>query len=147
MREDQQHLQILSVLHYILGVLVGLFACLAIIYLVLGVAFVKGAFIPPNEPPPPPVLGWFFIGFASVALLIGWTMALAMFVAGYLLGRRQGYVFCMVVAGYECLFQPLGMVLGIFTFIVLMRPTVKKLFGLGPVVKSRPARESDPDYD
>src|SRR5438034_237975 len=42
---------------------------------------------------------------------------------------RRGYLFCLVMAGIACLFQPFGMILGVFTFIVLLRPSVKTLFG------------------
>jgi len=37
-------------------------------------------------------------------------------------------MFCFVVACIECLFMPFGTVLGAFTIIVLMRPSVKNLF-------------------
>jgi len=34
----------------------------------------------------------------------------------------------MVIAGIECLFMPFGTVLGVFTLVVLVRPSVKELF-------------------
>jgi hypothetical protein len=37
-------------------------------------------------------------------------------------------MFCLVTAGLACLFQPVGLVLGVFTFLVLLRPSVKILF-------------------
>jgi hypothetical protein len=33
------------------------------------------------------------------------------------------------MAGVECLFMPVGTVLGVFTIIVLVRDSVKELFG------------------
>jgi len=33
------------------------------------------------------------------------------------------------MAGVECMFMPFGTVLGVFTIIVLMRPSVKEIFG------------------
>jgi hypothetical protein len=33
------------------------------------------------------------------------------------------------MAGIECIFMPVGTVLGVFTIIVLMRDSVKELFG------------------
>jgi hypothetical protein len=35
---------------------------------------------------------------------------------------------CFVVAAIECIFMPFGTVLGVFTIIVLSRPSVKALF-------------------
>ena len=34
----------------------------------------------------------------------------------------------MVIAGISCLFVPYGTILGVFTFIVLQRSSVEKLF-------------------
>jgi hypothetical protein len=40
-------------------------------------------------------------------------------------------MFCLAMAGIEAaLCMPLGTVLGIFTIIVLMRPSVKQAFGV-----------------
>ncbi len=41
-------------------------------------------------------------------------------------------MFCLVMACVACLFMPFGTVLGVFTIIVLARPSVQTLF-------SRPA--------
>lgn len=37
-------------------------------------------------------------------------------------------MYCLVMAGIECMFMPFGTVLGVFTIIVLMRESVQKLF-------------------
>jgi hypothetical protein len=39
----------------------------------------------------------------------------------------------LAIAGIECIFIPFGTVLGVFTIIVLMRPTVKELFGVAQI--------------
>lgn len=59
------------------------------------------------------------------------TAALSGF-AGRSLSRRRHYVFCLVAAGLACLSFPLGTALGVFTFMVLQRPSVKALFGPSP---------------
>ena len=79
--------------------------------------------------PFPKVIGWFFIIFASAFILIGETLAICLFVAATSLAHRRRYTFCFAVAIMSCLSMPLGTVLGIFTIIVLCRPTVKTLFG------------------
>ena len=45
------------------------------------------------------------------------------------ISRRKGRVFSMVVAGLNCLSLPLGTALGIFTLVVLTRPSVAKSYG------------------
>jgi hypothetical protein len=37
-----------------------------------------------------------------------------------------------VIAAISCLLVPLGTVLGIFTILVLVRPSVKERFGVAP---------------
>ena len=49
--------------------------------------------------------------------------------AGRSLQQRTRYLYCLVMAGVECIFMPFGTVLGVFTIIVLMRDSVKPLFG------------------
>jgi hypothetical protein len=132
MNQDLQHLQLLSIFHYVLGGLSGLCACFPLIHLTMGVLMVSGAFpVPKQGKAIPEAFGWFFILFASGAILVGWTFAICLIVAGRMLQQQRGYQFCLVVAAIACVFMPLGTVLGVFTLIVLLRPSVKELFGRG----------------
>ncbi|HEY7313112.1 MAG TPA: hypothetical protein VH643_27435 [Gemmataceae bacterium] len=137
MNQDLQHLKLLSIFHYVVGGLMGLTACIPIIHFVIGVMMiVSPSKMAGSGPPPPPALGWFFALFAGGGMVLGWTAAICMMIAGWFLAHGKHYIFCMVMAGFACLFQPFGMVLGIFTIIVLIRPSVKQLFengGLPPV--------------
>ncbi len=102
-----------------------------ILHLALGIAIVAGAFDDvDNGNPPPAFFGWIFIILAAVFILCGLVMAICVAIAGRRLGRNRSYTYCLVIAGIECIFMPFGTVLGVFTIIVLMRPTVKKLFGV-----------------
>lgn len=47
-----------------------------------------------------------------------------------MLGRRQWWAFCYLTGWGELLFFPFGTILGIFTLIVLSRPSVKQRFGV-----------------
>ena len=129
MNQDEQQLHLLSIFHYVCAGMVALFACFPIIHLVIGLVMVfhPQAFGSAKEQPPA-FFGWAFVGIASVAILMGWTLAVLLAWAGRCLGRRVHYMFCLVVAGVSCLFMPVGTVLGVFTIIVLMRPSVKALF-------------------
>ena len=130
-RSDRDHLRTLSVCHYVLGGLCFLVGCIPFIYLALGVAILNGGFGPPknqNGGPPPEFLGWLFIGIASLVIALYWALGLALVQAGSCLRQRKWRTFCMVVAGASCLFQPLGTILGVFTIIVLMRPSVRDAF-------------------
>jgi len=132
MNQDEQHLRLLSIFHYVVGGMNALAACIPFIHLALGIALVSGAFpVQSGQQGPPPFLGWIFIGIAAVLILGGWTLAVAIFLAGRFLTRRRHYMYCFVVAAVECLFMPVGTLLGVFTIIVLVRPSVKALFQPG----------------
>ncbi|HEX4588386.1 MAG TPA: hypothetical protein VH120_00535, partial [Gemmataceae bacterium] len=136
---DEEHLRLLAVFHYVVAGLAALVACLPILHLAFGIAIVLDAFpAPPNGVPPPALLGWVLIGLASIFIVVGWTFAIALAVAGRLLQRRRGYTYCLVLAAIACVFTPFGTVLGVFTLIVLLRPSVKGLFRRGGEVWAEP---------
>ena len=133
MSQDQDHLRLLSVFHYVVGGIAGLFSFFPVIHLVLGLLFI---FAPEKldgkGQPPPPFIGWFFVGIALLFMAVGWTYAVLVLTTGRFLARRKHYLFCLVMGGVECIFMPFGTVLGIFTIVVLMRETVKGLFTRNP---------------
>ena len=76
----------------------------------------------------PTFIGLMFVVMAIVFITFGWTLAVCIIIAGSNLAKRKRYMFCLVIAAISCINTPLGTVLGIFTIIVLMRPSVKELF-------------------
>ena len=130
--KDQEHLRLLSIFHYVVGGVSVVFACFPIIHLIVGIFFVVSPEHLANKSGngPPAFLGWFFILIASLFILFGLIYATCLFLSGRFLNKRKHYLFCLVVAGFNCLYIPLGTILGVFTIIVLMRPSVKKLFEL-----------------
>lgn len=132
---DAEHIRLLVVFHYVVAGLMGLTACIPILHLVMGTMLVNGA-IPMGTPPSgsgpapdPAMLGWIFVAVASVIILAGWTLAVLVFFAGRKLSERRNWTFVFVVACVQCLWMPIGTTLGVFTIIVLQRPSVKGLFG------------------
>ena len=127
MNKDLEHLKWLSIGFYIYAGLTALFACFPIIHLAVGIAMITGQ-MNEGENPPPPALGWFFVGFASIFILGGWAAAIATFLAGRFIKQQKKYTFIFVMAVISCMFAPFGTVLGVFTIIVLLRDSVKALF-------------------
>lgn len=125
MNQDEEHLRLLSIFHYIVGGLSALGGCFPVIHLVVGVAIASGALGPEG---PPTFFGWFFAGLAAFGILVGWSLAVVIALAGRFLARRTHYTFCFMVAAVECVFVPIGTVLGVFTIIVLNRTSVRALF-------------------
>jgi hypothetical protein len=129
MNQDEEHLRLLSIFHYVCAGLAAFFACIPIIHLILGLVL---TFSPesfgPGKDAPPRLFGLFFAAFAAVMILLGWAFAACLAYAGRCLGQRKNYTFCLVMAGVACVFMPFGTVLGVFSIIVLARPSVKTLF-------------------
>jgi hypothetical protein len=127
---DQEHLRLLSIFHYVLAGLLALMGCFPIIHLVVGIGFIVGGGDTSSDPdgPPPAIVGWLIVGFASIFILFCWATAVAVLLAGRYIARRTHYAFCLAVAAVSCLYFPLGTVLGVFTMFVLLRSTVKPLF-------------------
>ena len=63
-------------------------------------------------------------------LLLALISAVHLAVVGLQIRKRRWWTFCYLTGWGECLMFPFGTVLGIFTIIVLARPSVKRLFGV-----------------
>jgi len=128
---DQEHLRLLVIFHYVLAGITALFACMPLIHIALGLFFL----LAPDEmmkdsqgEGPPPFIGWFFVIFGSLFVLMGWVVAVLTYLSGRYMARRTKRVFSLVMAGVQCAFVPFGTVLGIFTLIVLLRDSVRRLY-------------------
>jgi len=138
MNQDAEHLRILAIFHYVVGALAALFSCFFLIYVVMGAIFIAGPTLGHGNEAPPAFIGWFMVTLGGMLLLTGWSFAGAVIAAGRCLSARRHHTFCLVMAGVACIFMPFGTVLGVFTIIVLSRPSVIALFGV-PTSVSQPA--------
>ena len=125
--QDAQHLQLLSIFHLVVAGLAGVFSLMPIFHLAIGLMFATRA-VESGDEPIGQLIGWMFVAFASVFIVGGLTFAVCLGLAGRFLAARTHYTFCLVMAGISCVFVPLGTVLGVFTLIVLVRPSVKAAF-------------------
>ncbi len=129
MGNDEQQIRLLSIFHYILGGLTALCSCFPFIHIAVGIAVLSGALDGDGSGEQvPQVFGWMFILMPAVFVLCGWTLSVCMIIAGRKLSRFRNWLFCIVIAGVECIFMPFGTILGVFTIVVLMRDSVKDLF-------------------
>ena len=127
--QDLEHLRLLSIFHYLVAALVALFALFPVIHLVAGfAALASSVSSPPEDAFPGLFVGGFFILFAGTWILLGTAMAVCLLLAGRYLSEQTHYTFCLVTAGIACAFMPLGTVLGVFTLLVLLRPSVRARF-------------------
>jgi len=129
MSQSEEHLRLLSIFHYVVAAFASLFAMFPLIHLVIGLAILSGRF-PGNSTGGDDIrwLGGFFVAFAAAWIVMGLTFAACLIVAGRSIAKRTRYTFCLVMAGFECMFVPFGTVLGVFSLIVLTKDDVKALF-------------------
>ena len=135
MDSDFEHLRLLSIFHYVVAGLTALFGCFPVFHIVFGlwIALSPESLNDNKGEPPPAMFGWFFAFAGVTAMAAMWTFATLLFVTGRCLTLRKRYMFCLVMAALECCCQPFGTVLGLFTIIVLMRESVKKLFAANAI--------------
>ncbi|MFC1672381.1 hypothetical protein ACFL01_04530 [Planctomycetota bacterium] len=127
--DDVKQIELLSTFHYVLAGLTALFSCMPIFHIVIGVAMVTGKLFEEGKGDGPPAMfGWIFVAMGAVAMLLGWSLSICIFLAGKRLRRCTNRTFCMVVAGMECIFMPFGTALGVFSLITLSKDSVKEIF-------------------
>ena len=129
MKQDEEHLRLLSIFHYVVAALAALTALLPVIYLIVGLFIVFAADkFPDHGQAPPAFLGGILVIFALMLITFGWVFAALLAMTGRFLVQHRHHTFCLVMAGIECIFMPFGTVLGVLTIVVLVRESVKPLF-------------------
>jgi hypothetical protein len=140
MNRDQEHLQLLSIFHYVVAGLAALFSFFPLLYTIIGTIFIFAArhdTAKAGEDLPPEFLGWIFAVIGSGLFLFGLAIAICILIAGRSLALRKRYSFAMVTACIECIFVPFGTILGVFTIVVLSRESAKGLFATPGLQPSR----------
>ena len=127
--QEEEHLRLLSIFHYVLAGLGALFACFPLIHFVVGLCLIFFA-NKTSQQAPPLFVGLMFTCLGGAMFAIGQACAVMIYLTGRYIKERKNYWFIFVMACIECAFFPFGTVLGVFTILVLSRPSVKMLFGV-----------------
>ena len=146
--EDAEHLSALSIGHYVMAGLSAISAIPLVGYALMGaklaeqltneMALTMGdisgqAGANPFAGTPQAMmddLGTLMIAMTVLALVLIVVTAIGFFLVGLKLRQRRWWTFCYLSGWGECLMFPFGTILGVFTIIVLSRPTVKRSFGM-----------------
>lgn len=128
MSQDEEHLRLLSIFHYIVGGLTAVFALFPLIHLAIGLFLLLAPGRLEMNNAAPRFVGWLFVIIPSILIVCGLSLAVCMIVSGRFLAGRRHYLFCLVTAAIECIVMPFGTVLGIFSIIMLTRDSVKGMF-------------------
>jgi len=128
---DAEHLRLLSIGYVVSGVLSALFSLLGLVYLVIGIvmgAALSSEMAKAGKEAPPAFIGYVLGCFGLGIFLFMVLLAGLKFRAAWCLKHRRARTYCMVVAGISCLGIPYGTLLGVFSFVVLGRNSVRLLF-------------------
>lgn len=129
--QDDEHLRLLSIFHYIFGGLCFLGTLFGLFYIGMGTLFsgiLKEAGTKGPGSPPVPEFGMIFAVIGTVVMVISATLGTGHILSARWIKQRRHRTFSMVVAGISCLSFPFGTAVGVFTLIVLARPSVARLF-------------------
>jgi hypothetical protein len=129
--QDREHLRLLSMFHYIWAGLQAIGGLMGLAFIGMGVFISSNPQVAQSNNPPPPWFGALFAGMGALFLLTFEALAVLSFLTGRFLARRQHPTFCIVISALDCMYMPLGTALGVFTILVLQRPSVKQAF-VGP---------------
>lgn len=127
---DEEHLRLLSIFYFVSAGTTALFSLFGALYVAMGLLLVTSAspFQDTHGDAPPAAVGWIFVLIGGFVVVMFAVMAALKLYAGLCIRRRRQRVLCMVVGGLSCLGVPFGTILGIFTFMVLQRPSVIALY-------------------
>ena len=135
---DNDHLRLLAIFHYIVA---GL-ALVGLGFLFLHYAFMNAIINNPEMwknqksggPPPEQffaIFKWFYFIFGGFLVV----NSIGNLLSGLFMQKRKNRTFSLIVAGINCIQVPLCTVLGVFTFIVLLRDSVCEVYEATPADK------------
>jgi hypothetical protein len=147
MDQNAEHLKLLSIFHYVVGGLTALFSLFGLFHLIFGLVMIMvPEKLEPTGQPPPAFIGWMFAIMGGVFISVGWIFAAFIVTAGRFLARHKHYLFCLVIAGIECILMPFGTVLGVFTIIVLMQDSTNQIFSANQAPEDTARKLADPQH-
>jgi hypothetical protein len=129
-KKDVEHLRMLAIFHFVsAGLALAGLAFLALHYSVMQAVFADPEMFKNVKGGPPPQE---FFAFMKIFYAVGsiWFVlsGVSNLMSAIYMRRRTHRVFSMVVAGFNCLYMPLGTLLGVFTFVVLGRDSVIAMY-------------------
>jgi len=125
---DEEHLRLLKIAYYITAGVTAFFSVFALFYVALGGVMMSSGGLPQAPGQDPRLMGSIFLIMGLAFLIFGGAGTFLMWYAARCLGNHRRRVYCLIVAALCCLQIPYGTAIGVCTFIVLGRDSVKELF-------------------
>ncbi|WKZ66332.1 MAG: hypothetical protein QY325_00065 [Flavobacteriales bacterium] len=119
-----RHLPTLSILHYVYGALTCLGGAAVLVLVFMGLLLNSGS-LPADGDPPPAWVGQLMQGLGWGLFALIEAIGVLVILSGRWIARRTNRTGSLVAAALCCLNFPLGMALGVFTFVALLDPAVR----------------------
>ncbi len=133
---DKNRLSLLAVFHFIGAGLAGLGICYLIFHYWLVHTMLtnpQSLGVDPARFPPPQIPPARILAITQLICIVFGTWFIVSLIGNVLSGvwlrARKARMFSIAVGALNCLWLPLGTVLGVWTILVLIRPSVRKLYG------------------
>ena len=126
---DAEHLKLLSFAHAIEGATLATFSGFGLFFAAEAPSVGAEIVVPPAPgQPPPPDIGW-FLGILGLAMFGMFALFGSLkLLCAHRLWVRRSRTLCFVVAAVSCVGVPYGTAIGVWTILVLSRPSVARLF-------------------
>ena len=121
---DVEHLRLLALLHYISGGVTLAFCLFGLIMFSFFFGMLSSIPQTQQHGPPPAIVFGFFGAFAAIGVVYG----VLEIVAGRFISQRRHRVYSLIVSIPRIITIPYGLLLSVFTLVVLERPSVRRLY-------------------
>lgn len=127
---DNEHLRLLRKAYFVSAAVAGFYVAMGLLYIVMGFSFGDLVNSIPTTPAQPAEKfpSAFFTIFGLVFAFIGVVLALLRLYTAKCLRLRTSLWVCHLTAALACLEIPWGTALGVTTFVVLSRDSVRAMF-------------------
>jgi hypothetical protein len=129
-RNDTEQLSLLTILWKVYAGIALLGVCLGSFYILMGTAFAATMSSPHSSASPAEstIMSGMFAIFGGFIAIVALTVSILSWLVGTRIGDRTAHTLCYVMSCIVCLNAPLGTGLGVFSLVVLSRPSVKAMF-------------------
>jgi hypothetical protein len=126
--KDEEHLRLLSIGYKVSAGVAALASLYGPMFALMGFFYPTSTQANVTTPTQPAFVDSLFVGIGLSILAVGLGIAALDWTVARRIKQRRSIGFCQVVAALTCLAIPFGTGLGVLTFIVLSRDSVRQLF-------------------
>lgn len=122
-QKDDEHIRLLSIFHFLVAGLSMIGLAFVCIHAALTYHIILQPEVQTSKAFPTSFLPMFIVGYVLMGLICV-AFGIANCLSALYMKRRKHRIFSLVMGGINCIQFPLGTTLGVFTFLVLSRPSV-----------------------